>query len=270
MKKIAIVGTAPSGEYAPFGDRGWKIWGVGSRASYVTRADRWFELHRLDGEEPEFQTNWRKSLKQWFADGTEIMMLYPEPDLGNVTEYPHREIAARFGTYFMTSSFAWMFALAIHEGATDIALYGVDMEYGTEYREQRTGLRHFIDLARVLKLRISRLPTSGIAYEPVPYPMMTDDPLLQKLKWRTGVTDKNLDTYQDSLIRTRQMIASTHAMMDEAEKSRGRKYNADKRIAELGKTLEGLNATAAQLQTDIAKHEGIKSEQGWLKDFLVP
>ncbi len=268
--KVALLGTAPSGEFAPFDDTSWKIWGVGSKANYVTRVDRWFEIHRIAGETQTFQNNWRPSLKKWFADGTEIMMLYPEADLGNVVQYPYEEITERFGTYFMTSSFAWMMALAIHEGATDIALYGVDMEYGTEYGEQRTGLRHFIDLARVLKIKISRLPTSGIAYEPIPYPMMLEDPMLQKLNWRFGVTTKNMQSYTESLTTTEQMIASTHAMIGEVKQSRAKKYNPDARTEKLNKTLAGLENTANKIKADILNLEGVKSEQEWMKDYLVP
>ena len=140
-RKIALIGTAPSGKDGPYNDISYEIWGVASRLSYVTRADRWFELHRLAGEPPAFQEGWRKDIKKFSGD-IELVMLYPEPDLGpRVTAYPYQRIVDRFGTYFMTSSFAWMMALAIDEMRPsggkpvdgEIGIWGVDMEYGTEY-----------------------------------------------------------------------------------------------------------------------------------------
>ena len=142
MRRIALVGTTNSGAQAPFDDQSFDIWGVSARAVYVTRADRWFELHRLDGEPKEWADNWRKTVKK-FSHDVELMMFYPEPDLGpKVVTYPAERITARFGTYFMTSTFSWMMALAIDEMCPvskkwkpgEIALYGVEMEYGTEYR----------------------------------------------------------------------------------------------------------------------------------------
>lgn len=267
--KIALVGTAPSGEQAPFDDKSWEIWGVGTRAPYVSRLDRQFELHRLDGEGVEWATEWRSLLKEW-CKGVEIMMLYPEKDLGKVTEYPHERITARFGTYFMTSSFAWMMALAIDEGATDIALYGVDMEYGTEYSHQRTGLRHFIDLAKVLGIKVSRLSSSGIAYDPVPYPMIQDDPLLQKMGLRSAVTKNNIAAYESSLKDTEQMIAALIARQEETVLADAKKYDPVERRSILADKLAGLYKTAENLRKDIVSNKGIESEQDWIRDYLVP
>ncbi len=112
-RKIALVGTSPTGESAPFHDKSWEIWGVSQRMSYVTRANRWFELHRLDGEPPHFQKEWRKSMKDFLNNKTvkpiDLYMIYPEKGLTeNIIQYPVDAMIARFGTYFITSSFAWM------------------------------------------------------------------------------------------------------------------------------------------------------------------
>ena len=115
-RRIAIVGTASSGCGAPFADESFEIWGVSKRAPYVTRANRWFELHRLDGEPPGWAAGWRKELKADSTDIGELLMFWPEYSLApNVTSYPYARIAERFGTYFMTSTFSWMMALAIDE-----------------------------------------------------------------------------------------------------------------------------------------------------------
>ena len=257
VRKVAIVGTAPSGVHAPYNDESWEIWGVGCRASYVVRADRWFELHRLSGEPEDWASEWRNSIKKWSHD-CEVWMLYPENLGPKIVEFPHQRITSKFGTFFLTSTFGWMMALAIDEGVDEIGLWGVDMEYGTEYRSQRTGLRHFIDLARVLGIKITRLASGGVAYEPVPYPLIQDDPLLQKLGLRREQAEKNLKEWRESLKRTETMIAVNEALMGVSE---------DEKMA---RDTESLKRTADKIRLDIAHLEGSDETHAWMEDFLQP
>ena len=278
MKKIALIGTAESSAYGPYDDASWEIWGVSARAKCVTRADRWFEIHRLDGEGKQWAENWRKVLKV-FSHDVELVMFYPEPDLcPNVTAYPTERIADRFGTFFMTSSFSWMMALAIDELRPlngkpidgEIGIWGVEMEYGTEYREQRSGFRHFIDLARVMGIRVTLLSAGGLAMEPVPYPLWQDDPLLCKLAQRNNAVQTNLKTYEESLRLTRSMLAQNQGAMQEIERSKKKGYRRAERIASLEKEHEGLMQTSGQLSKDITQSEGVNEEQRWLRDYLSP
>ncbi len=271
MKKIALVGTCPSGKEAPFDDESWEIWGVGSRADYVTRATRWFEIHAIDNEEPDFQVNWRAYLKRWFKDGkTEIWMIYPEYDLGNVVQYPAKEISIKYGTYFLTSTFAWMMALALDEGVDEIALYGIDMEYGEEYREQRNGLRHFIELAKQLNVNVTRLFTSGIAYEPVPYPMFCNDPLIQKLKWRKGVNDGNLAAFEATLEVIENSIIRANGAIDEAKEAQKKKYDSKDRINRTKKQIALWEDDVENLKRHIGNGAFLKKEHEWFLDYLIP
>lgn len=139
-----MVGTTNTGEAAPYNDLSWEIWGVSCRRPYVTRATRWFELHRLDGEPEQWANAWRDEIRKFSTD-VELWMMYPENLGPNVIQYPYESIVARFGTYFMTSTFSWMMAKAIDElrpmkdGKIDfseqghISIFGVEMEYGSEY-----------------------------------------------------------------------------------------------------------------------------------------
>jgi hypothetical protein len=52
-----------------------------------------------------------------------------------------------YGDYF-NSSVGFMLALAIHEGAEEIAIYGVDMRADEEYGYQRPNCEYLIGLAR--------------------------------------------------------------------------------------------------------------------------
>lgn len=278
--RIALVGTAGSGKSAPFNDPSWEIWGVGARAQYVTRATRWFELHRLDGENPDWAKEWRSGIRSW-SNECEIVMLYPEPDLGpNVVELPHERLTRRFGSYFMTSSFSWMMADAIDQmrpqgGSPQvedctIGLWGVDMEYGTEYREQRVGLRHFIDVARVLGISVSRIASSGISYEPTPYPLIQDDPLTTKLDLRRRVAATNIATFEDSKRITDIMTATNRGALNEIAMMGQDGYDPSARVKILNRDIANLQKTSDRITADIAHWEGIRSEQEWLRDYLSP
>ena len=278
MRKIAMVGTASSGSAAPYADESWEVWGVSCRANYVTRATRWFELHRLFGEPEEWTNSWRESIKI-FSKDVDLYMLYPEPALGpSVVQYPYERIVDRFGTYFMTSTFSWMMALAIDEMAPvgkiakdcEIGIWGVEMEYGTEYRQQRTGFRHFIDLAGALGITVTRLAAGGLVYEPVPYPLWQDDPLLCKLEQRSTITRLKLEKYDRAMKATRNLIAQNRAVLEEIEKSRGKGYRSAERKAFLEKEIGGLMEESARLSRDITQEEGANEEQRWLRDYLAP
>jgi hypothetical protein len=207
-------------------------------------------------------------------------MLYPERDLGpRVLQFPHERLAARFGTYFMTSSFSWMMAMAIDEMApigerapkgSEIGVWGVDMEYGTEYREQRVGLRHFMDVARIVGINVTRLASGGVAYEPVPYPLIQDDPLLQKLALRDGISERNLATAKDSLRMVETMIATNKGALNEVATAQVEDYDPAQRGKDLQREVANLEKTRVKLERDIAHLEGVRAEQSWLRDFLSP
>jgi len=277
MRKIALVGTTHSGAEAPYHDPEFKIWGVSMRASYVTRADRWFEMHRLPGEPWEWAQKWRESMRKFTHDIPEVLMLYPEYDLApNVQPYPHDRIAARFGTYFMTSTFSWMMALAIDEmcpqggewNPGEIFICGVEMEYGTEYRQQRSGLRHFIDLARIMGIAVTRLAEGGLAYEPIPYPMWQDDPMLCKLAQRSDDTRTKITAFDESIRNTRTMIAQNGAVLAEIELSKKKGYRRAERTKALTEETDALLQMSAQLSRDIVKAEAANEEQQWFSDYL--
>lgn len=278
MRRIALIGTAESGVDAPFADPDYEIWGVSARLEYVTRATRWFELHRLDGEPRAFADGWRKTVKE-FSHDVELVMFYPEPDLGpKVTQYPTERITSRFGTFFMQSTFSWMMALAIDEMCPlgekwepgEIALFGVDMEYDTEYQEQRAGLRHFIDLARVLGITITRLADGGLSYEPVPYPFWQDDPLMSKLAKRAESNRQKLANLDVGIKNTHMMIAENNAVSAEIDRSQEEGYDFKARQAELDTELAALNSTARETSIEIVTLEGAREEQRWFKDYLSP
>ena len=267
-RKIAVVGTAQSSVHAPIDDKSYEIWGVGYRGDHITRCDRWFEIHRLDGlrDGPE----WRPLLRKWAKD-CEMVMFWPEPLGPRIMQYPVEEIKNRFGTYFMTSSLSWMVALAIHEHTngnpvSSIGVWGVDMEFGTEYREQRSGLRHFLALARELGIPTELMVNGGLTYEPVPYPFWQDDPLLQKLVLRRGVAENEMIQKQRALDASTARVGQVSCAIAELRNFR----NTGERIKKLEREAEAMSKAEPDLRRDVGYYQGAVEEIDWQMDYLKP
>ena len=273
-RKIALVGTADSGVYAPFDDESWEIWGVAAKAGYITRVDRWYEIHRLEGESKEWIDHWRRQAST-LDENTHLYMHYPISGFGEtIYAYPVDEIVDRFGTYFMTSSFAWMMAHAIHELCPpeqdwipgEIAIYGVDMESGPEYRQQRSGFQHFIGLAKCLNINITRLASSGIAYEPTPYPMWQDDPLLNKLDKRQKVSKNFLLHLDKCKTKTLLLIAQNQAVIASLKQFSPQEH---KEIERVENELHELESNLRIIEDDLILWGGIEDEQQYFRDYLT-
>ncbi len=268
-RKVALVGTAPSGRHAPFNDPSWEIWGVGLRADYVTRVTRWFELHRLDGEPPQWAAEWRRLMNVW-TDECEVWMFYPEADLGpKIVHFDYGPLAKKYGTFFMTSSFAWMLALAIEEKVDEIGIWGVDMEYGTEYRQQRAGLRHFMATARLLGIKTKLIASSGISYEPVPYPFWQDDPMLAKVHLRKKQFEEfkiganfAAEKMQMQLLRQEGALKALNELAEGED--------LKKRTAKLAEEIEETRRGMLVARDDLRRAEGALDELKWLEDYLQP
>lgn len=153
IKKIAIVGTAPSSrEKAPYGDETWEIWSLGQNAAIIPRFTRWFELH-TERVLREAQA-WDGLSPYLSRMGDKLTVFFPNEAYPQAKQYPIEEVKARFGKYF-TSSISYMIALALHEGATHIGLWGVDMIGDGEYGMQRSCCEYFLGMARGMGVTIA-------------------------------------------------------------------------------------------------------------------
>jgi hypothetical protein len=149
--KIAVIGLADSsrGE-APWGDPQWEKWGLAWDS-------RWPELSRT------FEMHDQRELKRGYVEELQYRTrLYTQekyPQIDGCTRYPIEDVTRSTGDYFV-SSVAYMLALAIHEGADEIGLWGVDMDRGTEYEYQRANGEYLIGFARGRGIKI-HLPASS-------------------------------------------------------------------------------------------------------------
>ena len=141
--KIAIIGLSPtSHELAPWDDTTWEKWGLPWDA-YAPRMDRLFEMHDmllLTGIHSRRPVDYLDRLEEYEN-------LYMQEDWLNAKAYPFDEVAKTTG-YYWNSSPAYMLAMAIHEGADEIGIYGVDLTDSDEYGYQKPNMEYLIGLAR--------------------------------------------------------------------------------------------------------------------------
>lgn len=210
-KKIAVMGSAPSSVLlAPFDDPSWQIWGCSPGLYPVARrVSRWFEVHRWEPGKPWFTPEyigWMAKLQ------CPVLMVNPVPELPNSQAYPigvvldyvyakhlvpvfdgmefagdqskyvyvgdqpYVWVDKRFDRTDFSSTIAWMLALAIIEGATEIGLWGVDMSATEEWMWQRSGCQSIIDVAKSLGIKITVPPESDLLRPPPLYGFCEIDP----------------------------------------------------------------------------------------------
>lgn len=166
-KRYAIVGTAQSWKQVPWNDPGLVIASLNDayRLSGFQRADVWFDFHPLNrfysvppGQKqvyahqvpPGYYVRPPDHLA-WLE--RQQIPVYLHPDYAtqhppaaawaHARPFPKAELEAVYGRYF-TSSPGWMLALAIHQGATDISIYGIHLATEFEYVQQRPNFEFLI------------------------------------------------------------------------------------------------------------------------------
>lgn len=164
--KVALIGTAPSSRMlAPYSDPSWQIWACSpGNMGVCPRVNIWFEIHGnlLWPENKHYgepYINWLK--QQQFPIYMQNQELVP-----NALPLPKKELVKEFGPYFFTSSFAWMMAMAMLKGATEIALYGIDMASRDEYILQRPGAYFFFEEGKKRGVKMTAPYESDIMQPP--------------------------------------------------------------------------------------------------------
>ena len=164
--KIAIVAGAPSCVDAPFHSPDWKVWATGpAMCDTFPIIHRYFEVHPAwypHISKPHFERFLQTTQAEIWAHDTSV---HPHS-----IQYPIGAIKSRFGTEFLSSSVAWMMALAIQEGADVIGLWGVDLVTALEYRKQRPGVKHFMSLAQELGITVTAPPDCPLLMDLPAYP----------------------------------------------------------------------------------------------------
>lgn len=147
MKKLAIVCGSPSTEMdAPFGDDSFEIWVLGNRSNRYPRFDLVFEIHDDLSEHGDVD----RYVQHLLSLGAPLVVGegFPVKD-GPVQVFPFEDARRLFGSTYLTSSTAYMLALALLRGYEHIELYGVDMAIDDhEYFRQRPCLEAWVGFAK--------------------------------------------------------------------------------------------------------------------------
>lgn len=197
--KVALIGTAPSSRMlAPYNDPSWKIWACSpGNMNALPRVDVWFELHsNLLWPEHE---SYGKPYIEWLKQQKFPVYMQDQTQVPNATVFPKDELVARFGDDFFTSSFAWMMAMAIQQGATEIALYGIDMASRDEYIRQRPGFFFFRHLARLAGIKVSAPHESDIMQSPALYAYVDSTPFGRKIMARRQEVSGRISTFDQQI-----------------------------------------------------------------------
>ena len=185
--RVAILGTAPSSRaLAPFDNPDWEIWACSpsnSTDGTLPRVTRWFELHALSDLRQERWKSWVKPYVDALnAKSCSVYMQEKNELVPKAEVFPVDVLTKTYGRRFFTSSIAWMIAFALHEGATEIGIYGVDMCAASEYEFERPGCQYFIDLARTLGVTVTIPPQSDLGGPTPLYGFGDANPIVIRLK----------------------------------------------------------------------------------------
>lgn len=139
-RKVALIGSAKTIEYAPWHDPSWEIWAHATCHTYCVRVDRYFDLHPwawITGKRVPGYLNFLKTTS------TPVYLQETHPEVPASWRYPKERILSEFRPYF-TSHLAWMAALALTEGVTTIGLFGIHYEHDLEHKAQRPGCEYWV------------------------------------------------------------------------------------------------------------------------------
>jgi hypothetical protein len=146
VKKIALIGTAPTVQFAPWQDRSWEIWSHASAGKVCKRVDRYYDLHPSHVYQ-EAKKNGFKDYYGWLRQLTvPIYMQKKDLAIPASVRFPFERMRAEF-PYPVGSIGAWMVQHALTEGVTHLGLFGVHYAHASEYEEQRANFEFWLGLA---------------------------------------------------------------------------------------------------------------------------
>ena len=201
--KVAIYGFTDHKNQGPLGVEGWENWGLNELYRYMPldKFSRWFELHpRSDFEKPEAQGGDPAHIASLKTFGIPVYMTRHHDDIPASVELPRAMIEAGIKDKYVTSTPAWMLALAIAEGFEEIGLFGIDMAQDIEYNDQRPCMEYLIGLARGRGIRIVLPKVSDLCKAVAQYGFESEgSELMLKMAERIAWLDRELKNQESKL-----------------------------------------------------------------------
>ena len=240
VERVAFIGSSPSSRHlAPFDKPEWEIWGCGPAFQDEglpcfpgfppMRWDRWFEIHDMSENDPEFGSVINPNYWEWLVKQTKPIYyrppLYKElPGL----EFPWDAILDKHGGYFLDSTPAWQMAFAYEyfPNIKEVGLYGIDFADITERQQQKKGCYHFIRLFKLRGVKVHIPEESDMSWEPPPYPDV--DPLAKKLSsienqlmQRHLLAEQTREQYKNAMIQQEADLLRIKGALEQVEYFKG-------------------------------------------------
>lgn len=263
--KVALVGNSVSNRHlAPYDDPSWEVWTLGTGLQHAWRCDRYFEIH-----EPAFYP--RKALDQTYGypAASGASHIYRHPNLEDkfhrgdgsiiVDVFPFPEVEEWAQRPYFTSSIEWMAAFALMRFAgeqidgvfntdrlTELGLWGVDMTYSEEYRNQKAALEWVLGIAQGMGIKVTIGPGSPILECPFRYAL--DDKrnaaMHSALEVERGVIRAELGGWNEKLETARNGRVQMMARRDELAQ-----------LASLGMPMERLSPRLNAIEAELKEWE---------------
>jgi hypothetical protein len=180
-RKIALVGTCPSGQLALQLPEDWECWVCSPGNQTFPRIDLWFELH---GDLDFPGEDWRPYI-DWLNTQDFPQIVHRTDIFPRARPFPIEDMVREFTDYFFTSQPALMFAYAIAQQPEAIGLFGLDMQANSEYAHQKPPMLHFAWLAKERGIQVL-CPDESEALIPMPiYGYNLNSPIGRKLRVRS-------------------------------------------------------------------------------------
>jgi hypothetical protein len=170
LKKVALVGYAPSWKDAQYDDADIEIWIMNDMYDFAPRWDRLFDIHMID----EIKT--RKSRGEGNKLHYEMLKTLDKPiymqqhfeEIPASVKFPLDSIVDKYwipamgDKIFLTCSVAHMLALAIYEGFEEIQLFGIHEAVDDEYSCEMPSVLYWLGVAHAKGITIKISPESPL------------------------------------------------------------------------------------------------------------
>lgn len=163
--KVAIVGVAlETHDDAPFHDPEWECWGLPWDTGFSVHYDRLFEMHprwAIESEDSLRPPGYMEELREAVVP---LYMHQHFPDIPMSRPFPFDEVNAEVFHHFpradqddyYDNSPTYPLAMAIAEGAEEIAFYGILLDFGGRHVFSLPNMNYLIGIAveRGIKVHI--------------------------------------------------------------------------------------------------------------------
>ena len=168
LRKIACLGGGRTLQYAPWFDPTWELWAHASCRHQCKRdPDLLWDMHPPELWRDPTKKSWDPKYLSWLqANRIPIMMLAVHADVPSSIKYPFETMVTEFPRGYMTNHVAYMIALALMEGITNLALFGCDYNTNSEYGPQRGSVEYWLGVAEGRGVQVQLPPGCDLLNKP--------------------------------------------------------------------------------------------------------